>query len=186
MPLPGLMTSRKRPAPRAAAPKPTTPAERDLLDLTRRFRLAVRLTVLVVIAALGDHIPGVPLAYIAPPRFWVWFQLVLSIPVVWWSGARIFRAALTAMFRFRADRSIPVALGVAALWIWSVVAALRPELFALAYLDQSLLPRLYFQQATVIVTLVLGTWLIEARPRPAAMLEFLLTLPPQTARRLRS
>ena len=60
----------------------------ELVDMTRRFRLAVRLTVLVVIAAMGDMIPGVPLAYIAPPRFWVWFQLVLSTPVVLWCGGR--------------------------------------------------------------------------------------------------
>ena len=73
----------------------------ELLDMTRRFRLAVRLTVLVVFAAMGDMIPGVPLAYIAPPRFWVWFQLVLSIPIVLWCGCTVLRA------RLGVDRAAP-------------------------------------------------------------------------------
>ncbi|HEX2465340.1 MAG TPA: hypothetical protein VHR17_12025 [Thermoanaerobaculia bacterium] len=171
--------------PRAPAISGATDAA--LRALTRRFRVAVRLTVLVLVAALGDRIPGVPLAYIAPPRFWIWFQLVLSIPIVLWSGAPLYRHAWRSTTRGRPDRFLSISLAVAGVWIYSVIAVLRPGFFGEPYRDESGLVRVYFEVATVIVTLTLVDWLVEARSlaRPAAAIGALLKLVPKTTRRLR-
>jgi Cu+-exporting ATPase len=179
------MTNPPRLEPRS--PAAVAVGDRELRDLTRRFRIAVRLTVLVALAALGDHIPGVPLAYIAPPRFWVWFQLVLSTPIVLWSGAPLLRRGAIAIARGRPDRFALVAISVAALWTYSLVAAIRPELFGVTYRDDLGNVRLYFEVATVIVTLALVTWLIELRALTAAGAQIgaLLAAMPRTTRRLR-
>jgi Cu+-exporting ATPase len=58
----------------------------ELVDMTRRFWVAVALTVPLVIVAMGHLIPGNPLAHVASPRVMAWVELILSTPVVLWSG----------------------------------------------------------------------------------------------------
>ncbi len=159
----------------------------ELVDMTRRFRFAVRLTVLVVFAAMGDMIPGVPLAYIAPPRFWVWFQLVLSLPVVLWSGAPFFVRAWESIVRRRLNMFTLIGLGVAVAWVYSLIATIRPDLFPGSFRDENGLVGVYFEAAAVIVTLVLVGQVLElrARARTGAAIRSLLKLTPKTVRRLK-
>jgi Cu+-exporting ATPase len=171
--------------------EPRTPTLDDrnpeLIDMTRRFRLAARLTVLVVLAAMGDMIPGVPLAYIAPPRFWIWFQLALSTPVVLWSGAPFFVRAWESIVRRRLNMFSLIGLGVGVAWVYSLVAALRPDLFPDSFRDENGLVGVYFEAASVIVTLVLVGQVLElrARARTGAAIRSLLKLAPKTVRRLK-
>jgi Cu+-exporting ATPase len=160
----------------------------ELIDMTRRFRLAVRLTVLVVLAAMGDMIPGVPLAYIAPPRFWIWFQLVLSTPVVLWSGWPFFVRGWQSILRRRLNMFTLIGLGVAVAWLYSLVATIRPDLFPESFRDESGLVGVYFEAAAVIVTLVLVGQVLElrARARTGAAIRSLLKLTPKTVRRLKA
>ncbi|MDL1890832.1 YHS domain-containing protein, partial [Nitrospirales bacterium NOB] len=58
----------------------------ELADMKRRFWVSVALTIPVVIAAMGDMIPGQPLQQLASKRTWTWFELILSSPVILWGG----------------------------------------------------------------------------------------------------
>jgi Cu+-exporting ATPase len=171
--------------------EPRTPTLDDknpeLIDMTRRFRLAVRLTALVVFAAMGDMIPGVPIYYWAPPRFWIWFQLVLSAPVVLWSAAPFFERAWESIVRRRLNMFTLIGLGVAVAWIYSLIATIRPDLFPESFRDELGLVGVYFEAAAVIVTLVLVGQVLElrARARTGAAIRTLLKLAPKTVRRLK-
>src|SRR5450755_3189304 len=46
----------------------------ELEDRKRRFRVSLLLTVPVLIAAMGEMIPGQPLRRLASQRVWTWFE----------------------------------------------------------------------------------------------------------------
>src|SRR6266508_532387 len=80
--------------------------------LTRRLALAVVLT-----------IPVALLAMVSPLQFadWEWGALVLSMPVVFYSGIGFHRAALKNARHFAASMDTLISLGTTAAWLWSTV-----------------------------------------------------------------
>ena len=58
----------------------------ELADMRRRFWVSLVLTLPVFILAMGDMIPGNPLAGIVSQNVLVWIELVLATPVVFWGG----------------------------------------------------------------------------------------------------
>ncbi len=54
----------------------------ELAGMTRRFWISVVLTIPVVIAAMGEMIPGQPLQQLASKETWTWIELLLSSPVL--------------------------------------------------------------------------------------------------------
>jgi Cu+-exporting ATPase len=132
-----------------------------------------RLVVAVVLTA-----PVAALAMIPPLRFsgWEWLVLVLSTPVVFWSGSGFHRAALRAARHRAAEMDTLISLGTLAAYGWSaVVLVLR--------LDQDT----YFEVAAVITTLILLGRFLEARAktRSSEAIRLLLDLGAKEARVLR-
>src|SRR5207244_182849 len=80
--------------------------------LERRLAVAVALTV-----------PTALLAMVPPLEFrgWEWVALVLSTPVVLWSGLDFHRAALNAARHGSASMDTLVSIGTLAAWGWSTV-----------------------------------------------------------------
>jgi Cu+-exporting ATPase len=54
----------------------------ELADMKRRFLVSLALTIPVLIAAMGEMIPGQPLQKMASQRIWTWVELILSTPVI--------------------------------------------------------------------------------------------------------
>ena len=54
--------------------------------MNRRFRASLVLTIPVLIAVMGEMIPGQPLQKLASQRIWTWVELILSTPVILWGG----------------------------------------------------------------------------------------------------
>jgi Cu+-exporting ATPase len=79
-----------------------------------------------------------------------------------------------------------IGLGVAVAYVFSVVARLLPGIFPDSFRNESGEVGVYFEAATVIVTLVLLGQVLElkARSRTSAAIKALLGLAPKTARRL--
>src|SRR5580692_12647634 len=59
----------------------------EMIDMTRRFRIALLLTLPVFVIEMGSHIG---LMHLVPPAWSNWISLVLSTPVVLWAGAPFF------------------------------------------------------------------------------------------------
>lgn len=64
-------------------------------SLSRKFWIALILTVPVLILAMGKMIPGLPFEERIPHRVGKWLEFVLSAPVVIWAGGMFFNAAGT-------------------------------------------------------------------------------------------
>lgn len=107
-----------------------------------------------------------------------YLYFVLATAVIFWPGLRFFRKGLPALFRGHPEMNSLVAVGVAAAYGYSLVTTFAP----------GLLPEtaryVYYEAATVIVTLIFFGRLMEARAtgRTGAAIEKLAGLQAKTAR----
>lgn len=159
----------------------------ELLDMRRRFWVSLVLTVPVLIAAMGEFIPGQPLRHLASGRTWTWVELILSSPVVLWGGWPFFVRGWQSIVNRSLNMFTLIGLGVAVAYIYSLVAALAPEVFPASFRDKAGGVEVYFEAAAVIVTLVLLGQVLElkARSQTGAAIKALLGLAPKTARLVR-
>jgi Cu+-exporting ATPase len=159
----------------------------ELVDMRRRFWISVVLTIPLVVVAMGEHLPGHPLARIATPKTLGWLQLVLATPVVLWGGWPFFVRGWQSVVHRSLNMFTLIGLGVGVAYGYSLVAVLFPEIFPASFRDSSGGVAVYFEAAAVIVTLVLLGQVLElkARSRTGAAIKALLGLAPKTARRLR-
>ena len=158
----------------------------ELKDMTRRFWAAVTLTIPVLGSAMGKYIPGNPLGTWASEHFWTWFELLVSTPVVLWAGWPFFVRGWRSVVNRSLNMFTLIGLGIGVAYLYSLVAALFPEIFPASFRDEAGAVAVYFEAAAVITTLVLLGQVMElrARSRTGAAIKALLGLAPKTARRI--
>ncbi len=159
----------------------------ELADMSCRFWVGLALTVPLLFLAMGEHVPGYPLANWASPRAWNWTQLGLASPVVLWAGWPFFVRGWRSIVNRSLNMFTLIGLGVAVAYLYSLMATLFPELFPPSFRGESGEVAVYFEAASVIVTLVLLGQVLElkARSQSGAAIKALLGLAPKTARLVR-
>lgn len=152
----------------------------ELLDMERRFRWALALSLPVFFLAMGGAIwLGIP------PLFSSSVQFLLSTPVVFWAGAPFFARAWVSFRNLSFNMFTLIALGVGAAWAYSAAGLFFPAAFPEAVRQGGHVPG-YFEAASVITTLVLLGQVLElrARRRTGNAIHLLLGLAPKTAHRI--
>ena len=133
---------------------------------------------LPLVVAVVFTVPVALLALVPPVRFaaWEWVALVLSIPVVFYSGLGIHRAALQNARHLTATMDTLISLGTLATWLWSALV-----------LVGGLSTGTYFEVGAVVTTFILlGRYLeARARGRSSEAIRKLLELGAKEARVLR-
>ena len=159
-------------------------ANPELVDMTRRFWVSLVLTVPVVVLAMAELIPGQPLRELISASLSDWLEFALATPVVLWGGLPFFQRGWRSIVTRRLNMFTLIAVGVGVAYVYSVVAALFPDLFPDAFRSAEGTVDLYFEAAAVITTLVLLGQVLElrARSRTSAAIRALLDLAPKTAR----
>ncbi len=167
-----------------AAEEETNP---ELLDMARRFRAALLLTVPVFLLAMSDMIPGQPLQQWVSDRLLGWVQFLLATPVVLWGGWPFFQRGWASIVHRRLNMFTLIALGTGAAYLYSVAALLFHDLFPPSLHSHRGSVPIYFEAAAVITTLVLLGQVLElrARSQTSSAIRALLNLAPKTARLLR-
>jgi Cu+-exporting ATPase len=166
----------------------TTPAveERnpELEDMTRRFWASLVLTVPVFLLAMTDMLPGRPLH--VPPRAQGLLEMALASPVVLWGGWPFFLRMWASFLHRRPNMFTLIGLGTGAAYLYSLAATLFPSAFPASFRGHGGQVDRYFEAASVVVVLVLLGQVLElrARSRTSGAIRALLSLAPQTARRL--
>ncbi len=173
----------------ALEPKTVTAGEEDnaeLLDMTRRFRVAAALSIPVLILAMGDLLPGKPISRLIAPNIRVLIELLLATPVCLWAAWPFFVRAVQSVKNRSLNMFTLIGLGVSVAYVYSLVAALVPRIFPESFRSESGEVAVYFEAAAVIVTLILLGQVLElrARSQTGAAIKALLGLAPKTARRL--
>ncbi|WP_375057447.1 heavy metal translocating P-type ATPase [Zobellella sp. DQSA1] len=155
--------------------------EQEQLGLKRAFWLAAVLTLPVFVLEMGAHVvPGMHHwieQTLGRPLNWG-IQFVLASLVLFGPGLRFLQKGLPALMRGAPDMNSLVALGTLSAWGFSVVAT-----FAGHWLPEGT-RHVYYEAATVIVTLILlGRYLeARARGRTGEAIQRLLSLQVKTAR----
>ena len=168
----------------------TDEPDTELIDMTRRLRVAIVLTAPLLLIAMAHMFPGLHLERFAErlgsPRALEWLQAALATPVVLWAAWPFFVRAWYSLVHRSANMFTLIALGVSAAWGVSVVAVLAPQAFPLAFRGADGAVPVYFEAAAVIVALVLVGQVLElrARRKTGAAIRALLDLAPRTARRV--
>ncbi|MGD8573796.1 MAG: copper-translocating P-type ATPase [Gammaproteobacteria bacterium] len=158
----------------------------ELVDMRRRFRISLALTVPVFLLAMGSMVFGDAFSDWIPASWRHWLELALATPVVLWGGWPFFVRGWQSILTWNLNMFTLIGLGTAVAWLYSVVAVLAPGIFPPAFRDASGQVPVYFEAAAVIVTLVLLGQVLElrARNRTGAAIRALLGLAPNTARRV--
>src|SRR2546421_901167 len=159
--------------------------QRETQSLSRKFWIALVLTIPVLIIAMGHAIPGLHIDSIIPKQIGKWIEFALTTPVVLWAGGFFFARAWQSIVNRSLNMFTLIAVGVGAAYFYSVVAVIAPGIFPTSFRRHGEVD-LYFEAAAVITTLILLGQLIEAkaRSRTGHAIKALLGLAAKTAHRI--
>jgi P-type Cu+ transporter len=154
-------------------------------SLSRKFWIALVLTIPVLLLAMGHAIPRLNIDSIVPKRIGKWIEFALTTPVVLWAGGFFFTRAWQSIVNRSLNMFTLIAVGVGAAFFYSAVAVIVPGIFPSSFRRHGEVD-LYFEAAAVITTLILLGQLIEAkaRSRTGHAIKALLGLAAKTAHRI--
>jgi Cu+-exporting ATPase len=157
----------------------------ELRDMTRRFWIGAVLTIPVLILAMGPMV-GLPVDAWIGHGLAMWLELIFATPVVLWAGWPFFVRGYRSFVTWNLNMFSLISIGVAAAWLFSVIATVLPGIFPPSFRNESGEVGVYFEAAAVIVTLVLLGQVLElrARRRTSGAIRALLDLAARTARRI--
>jgi Cu+-exporting ATPase len=158
----------------------------ELEYMTRRFRVALALTVPLLALAMGAMLPGHLVHRFLSPRAQGLVELLLATPVVLWGGWPFFQRMWLSFRTGHLNMFTLIGIGTGIAWLYSLAAVLVPGVFPASFRAHDGEVGRYFESAAVIVTLVLMGQVLElrARQRTSGAIKALLGLAPKTARRL--
>ena len=172
------MALEPRAATREEAPNP------ELVDMTRRFRIAAAIGLPVFGIAMTEMVAGAPTLPLSRTVS-NWIQLACAAPVVLWAGRPFFERGWASIVNRSPNMFTLIALGVGAAFLYSVAATVAPGSFPAGFrMGGGVEP--YFDTAVVIIVLILLGQVLElrARQRTGAALRSLLGLAPAVAHRI--
>lgn len=181
------------------APGATEEENPELVSMTRRFWIALVLTAPMLLFAVGELAPrfdarewvermaaAVGLPHLMSVTWSQCLEAALATPIVLWAGWPFLERGWRSFRTWRLNMFSLIGLGVAVAYFFSLYVVFFPASLPQAFLTEHGLP-LYFEAASVIVTLVLLGQVLElrARSKTSSAIRDLLSLAPNTAIRVR-
>ena len=162
--------------------------EKAYKSMSKRFWVAVALSLPVFLIAMSDYIPFINLEAIAPVKVWAWIQFALATPVLFYSSRDFFIRGWNSVRRWSPNMWTLISIGVGAAYLFSVFGLLFPEMFPAQFKDAQGNVHLYFEAAAIILTLVLLGQVLELRAhsKTNSAIKELLNLVPPIARVIRN
>lgn len=161
------------------------PINHELIDMTRRFWVALVFAVPVFILDMGGHFfkGAIPI----PMGISVWIECLLATPVVVWAGFPFFQRFYASLKTMNLNMFTLIGMGTGAAYLYSLVAVFMPGLFPASFRMADGSVPVYFEAAAVITVLVLLGQVLELRARENTgnALRALLDLAPETGRRVK-
>jgi Cu2+-exporting ATPase len=160
--------------------------EKTYQKLLKKFWIAVIFTVPIFLIAMSEMIPNNPLYKVMEQKWWNWLQFGLSIPVVFYATWMFFERAYRSIKTWNLNMFTLIGIGAGVAWLFSVFGMLFPDFFPAQFKTESGAVHVYFEAATVILTLVLMGQVLEARAhsKTNSAVKELLKLAPNKAIRV--
>ncbi|MBE8727920.1 heavy metal translocating P-type ATPase [Flavobacterium hungaricum] len=132
-------------------------------DLWRKMKIAIVFTLPIFIISMSEMIPNNPLYNIMSIEKWNWVQLLFSIPVLFYAGRIFFVRAYKSILTWNLNMFTLIGIGTSVAFIFSLTGMFFPDIFPAEFKSHHGTIHLYFEAATVIITLVLLGQLLEAK-----------------------
>ena len=129
-------------------------------DLMRKVVVGGIISVILIVGSL-PMMTGIKLPFIPAWLHNAWLQLALTAPVQFWCGYSFYTGAWKAFKRHTATMDTLIALGTSAAFFYSLFATIFPGFF----INQGLMPEVYYETAAVVITLILLGRLFENRAK---------------------
>ncbi len=133
------------------------------IDLLKKMKIAILFTLPIFIISMSEMIPNNPLYNIMSIEKWNWVQLLFSIPVLFYAGWMFFVRAYKSIVTRNLNMFTLIGIGTSVAFLFSIVGMFFPDIFPSEFKSHHGTIHLYFEAATVIITLVLLGQLLEAK-----------------------
>ncbi len=137
--------------------------EKTYKKLLKKLWIASAFTIPIFIIAMSEMLPNNPLYDVMSQHNWNWVQFVLSIPVVFYATWMFFERFYRSIRSWNLNMFTLIGLGAGVAWIFSLIGMIFPDLFPEQFKTASGAVHVYFEAATVILTLVLLGQVLEAK-----------------------
>lgn len=137
--------------------------EKTYQKLLKKFWVAAIFTLPIFLIAMSEMLSKNPLYDLLGQKEWNWIQFVLSLPVVFYATWMFFVRAYKSIKTWNLNMFTLIGIGSGVAWLFSVVGMIYPDIFPPQFKTASGAVHVYFEAATVILTLVLLGQLLEAR-----------------------
>ncbi|MBA3603292.1 MAG: copper-translocating P-type ATPase, partial [Parachlamydiaceae bacterium] len=157
--------------------------EKTYRKLLSKFWIAIAFTLPIFLIAMSEMIPKNPLYDLMEQKYWNWVQFALSLPVVFYATWMFFERAYKSIKTWNLNMFTLIGIGSGVAWLFSVFGMFFPDVFPNQFKTGSGAVHVYFEAATVILTLVLLGQLLEARAhsKTSSAVKELLKLAPNKA-----
>ncbi|MDW8849110.1 heavy metal translocating P-type ATPase [Flavobacterium sp. MMLR14_040] len=132
-------------------------------DLLKKMKIAILFTLPIFIISMSEMIPDNPLFKIMAIKNWNWVQFLFSIPVLFYAGWMFFVRAYKSIITWNLNMFTLIGIGTSVAFLFSIAGMFFPDIFPSEFKSHHGTIHLYFEAATVIITLVLLGQLLEAR-----------------------
>ncbi|MDR7208756.1 heavy metal translocating P-type ATPase [Flavobacterium piscis] len=133
------------------------------IDLLKKMKIAVLFTLPIFIISMSEMIPNNPLYKIMSIQSWNWVQFLFSIPVLFYAGWMFFVRAWKSIVTWNLNMFTLIGIGTSVAFLFSIAGMFFPDIFPSEFKSHHGSIHLYFEAATVILTLVLLGQLLEAK-----------------------
>lgn len=141
----------------------TSAEEKTYKRLLKKFWVALAFTLPIFLIAMSEMLSNNPLYQLMGPKYWNWVQFALSLPVVFYATWMFFERAYRSIKTWNLNMFTLIGIGAGVAFVFSTVALLFPDFFPDQFKSGSGAVHVYFEAATVILTLVLLGQLLEAK-----------------------
>jgi Cu+-exporting ATPase len=133
------------------------------IDLLKKMKIAIVFTLPIFIISMSEMIPNNPLYHLMSVEKWNWVQFLFSIPVLFYAGWMFFVRAYKSIITWNLNMFTLIGIGTSVAFLFSILGMFFPAIFPAEFKSHHGTIHLYFEAATVIITLVLLGQLLEAR-----------------------
>lgn len=158
----------------------TTEEDTTYTTMLKKFWVALAFTLPIFIIAMGEMV-GLNLHALADATTWGWIQFLLSIPVLFYASFDFFKRGYQSIVRWSPNMWTLITLGAGSAYLFSIIALVFPDIFPHQFKMHGAV-HLYFEAATVILTLILLGQVLELRAHHqtnSAIRELLSLVPPE-------
>ena len=157
--------------------------DESYLDLLLKTKVAIVFTIPVFAIAMIGMAHNNPLLAVMNQKYWDWVQFMLSLPVVFYAGWMFFRRAWNSVKTWNLNMFTLIGIGTGVAFLFSITGLMYPDIFPEEFKSMNGSVNLYFEAATVILTLVLIGQVLEAKAhsRTSSAISELIKLAPTEA-----